>query len=30
LTTFDPVLNVLNNYNRIYGSGIVVAKTLGW
>ena len=29
LTTFDPVLNVLNNYNRIYGSGIVVAKTLG-
>lgn len=29
LTTFDPVLNVLNNYNRIFGAGIVVAKTLG-
>lgn len=29
LTTFDPVLNVLNNYNRIFGAGIVVAKTIG-
>jgi len=27
-TTFTPNTELLNNYNRIYGSGLVVAKTI--
>lgn len=26
--TFTPNVELLNNYNRIYGSGLVVAKTM--
>jgi hypothetical protein len=27
-TTFTPSMELLNNYNRLYGSGLVVAKTV--
>lgn len=27
-TTFSPNTDLLNNYNRLYGSGLVVAKTV--
>ena len=27
-TTFSPSVDLLNNYNRLYGSGLVVAKTM--
>ena len=27
-TTFTPSMDLLNNYNRLYGSGLVVAKTM--
>lgn len=27
-TTFTPGVDLLNNYNRMYGSGLVVAKTV--
>lgn len=27
-STFTPGMDLLNNYNRLYGSGLVVAKTV--